>query len=581
LFTGRKEELTFFLDWLNKIKKKQSHSTALLARRKMGKTALMERLFNITFYRNDGVVPFYYEIQEEDVWIVDFCQDFFLTFIYQYIAFKSRKKSYLGFDRKYSLESAKEDTVKEGLEYLTGIIDNVSYSVQHEQIDLLWKTVREAPKIIAAHKHEFIVQMIDEFQFLNAKIYRDKELTNLSDTLAGGYLSAAESKVAPLLVSGSWVGWLMHDLTALLPSRFRYKFLRNMPEDEAVEMAYKYSGHFGEPVTEASVYMIAGMAEGSPFYISSIIRSTLSNKDLTTIKGLTEILAFETLNDEGAIKTTWKAYIDFAFPQINDLNAKRIVLHLCKNRDRELTRAEIIKDLKLNMTDGELEKKLKALVKADIISQGQTNFDYRGVRDNIFDKVFRGIYEKEIREFDTAVITGELNDGFEELNKRYNSLLGKYNYQKGLFAEYLIGDQLRLHARKNNEMFKSITRNLPGNFEFCDYSQVWRYDRSPAYSKSFNVDVFARASNPKDYSVIVEVKSRDIKKFSIEEAMAFQRKYEDVKSFENLTRAVGFIFSRGGFTEEAEAYCKENGFACSEDTKWLGDDPGDSQEKSG
>jgi hypothetical protein len=34
---------------------------------------------------------------------------------------------------------------------------------------LHWETVREAPKIIAAGENEFIVQMIDEFQFMNAK----------------------------------------------------------------------------------------------------------------------------------------------------------------------------------------------------------------------------------------------------------------------------------------------------------------------------------------------------------------------------------------------------------------------------
>ncbi len=102
------------------------------------------------------------------------------------------------------------------------------------------------------------------------------------------------------------------------------------------------------------------------------------------------------MNDRGAIKSTWMEYVAGAFPQINDRNAKNIVLHLCKHRDRELTRQELLDELKLDMTDGELEKKLKALVKSDIINQGQTNFDYRGVTDNIFDKVFRGVYEKEI-----------------------------------------------------------------------------------------------------------------------------------------------------------------------------------------
>jgi len=78
LFTGRKAELAFFLKWINDIKDRKSQSTALLARRKMGKTALMERLFNITFHKNDGVIPFYYEIKDRDVWIGDFLSIFSL-----------------------------------------------------------------------------------------------------------------------------------------------------------------------------------------------------------------------------------------------------------------------------------------------------------------------------------------------------------------------------------------------------------------------------------------------------------------------------------------------------------------------
>jgi AAA+ ATPase superfamily predicted ATPase len=59
LFTGRKEELAYFLKWVHDIKQEKSQSTAILARRKMGKTALMERLFNITFFKDDGIIPFY------------------------------------------------------------------------------------------------------------------------------------------------------------------------------------------------------------------------------------------------------------------------------------------------------------------------------------------------------------------------------------------------------------------------------------------------------------------------------------------------------------------------------------------
>jgi len=38
---------------------------------------------------------------------------------------------------------------------------------------------------------------------------------------------------------------------------------------------------------------------------------------------------------------------------------------------------------------------------------------------------------------------------------------------------------------------------------------------------------------------------------------------------ENIERLQGFIFSRGGFTKDAEAYCREKGIACSEDDRWL------------
>ena len=50
------------------------------------------------------------------------------------------------------------------------------------------------------------------------------------------------------------------------------------------------------------------------------------------------------------------------------------------------------------------------------------------------------------------------------------------------------------------------------------------------------------------------MKSRDARKFSKEETVEFERKFKEVKAHEKIDRAVGFIFSRGGFTEEAEEF---------------------------
>ncbi|MCP4149026.1 MAG: hypothetical protein GY757_14860 [bacterium] len=569
IFTGRKQELSYFLKWIGDIKEKKSQSTAVMARRKMGKSALMERLFNITFYKNNGVIPFYYEVKEVEMYMADFCQDFFLTFIYQYIAFKSRKPEYLKPWDKTNFEIAIDIAVKEGLEYLTGLIKSVAKAVADDKIDLLWNIVREAPQTIAFRQKEFIVQMIDEFQFINDKIYRDKSFDKKQADMAAGYLGTAESKIAPMLVSGSRVGWLMNLLKMMLPARFKYKLIPNIPQDEAVEMIYKYSRFFDVPVNEETVYLIADLSEGSPFYINAILRSECPNKDLTTLDGLTDTMEFETLNNQGSIKATWMEYVKTAFNKVNDRNAKRLVLHLFKNKGRELTRQELLDDLELDISDEILEDRLEALVKSDIIEQGQTNYDYRAVQDNIFDKVFRGVYEKEIREFDVRVIRKEYKEKFEKLKKKYNRLQGKYNLQKGHFAEYLILDQLKCHAHKKNDFFKSIVHNLPADFNFCRYKRVWKYDGSPEYAESFNADIFALAENPDDYSIIGEVKRRESKKFSKNEVLDFERKFTEVKKIEKITRAVGFVFSRCGFTEEAENYCRQKGIAVSEDEKWL------------
>ena len=127
-----------------------------------------------------------------------------------------------------------------------------------------------------------------------------------------------------------------------------------------------------------------------------------------------------------------------------------------------------------------------------------------------------------------------------------------------------------MHVREKNEFFKSITRYLPGDFNFCIYERVWRYDSSPGQARGFNVDIFARTTDPGEYSIIGEVKSRDTRKFSKEEAMDFERKFAGVKHQEKIDRTIGFIFSRSGFTQEAEDYCREKGIACSDDERWLG-----------
>lgn len=91
LFTGRKAELAWLLKWCEGTKKQYSKSKAILARRKKGKTALLQRLFNILYSNNDPqVVPFYFRVKEDRKNIPDFAHLFYRALMSQLLGFQLR-----------------------------------------------------------------------------------------------------------------------------------------------------------------------------------------------------------------------------------------------------------------------------------------------------------------------------------------------------------------------------------------------------------------------------------------------------------------------------------------------------------
>jgi len=51
---------------------------------------------------------------------------------------------------------------------------------------------------------------LDELQNITEYVYRDERCEGkLIETLAGSFHSLSESKIAPMLVTGSYVGWLL------------------------------------------------------------------------------------------------------------------------------------------------------------------------------------------------------------------------------------------------------------------------------------------------------------------------------------------------------------------------------------
>ncbi|MBF0449283.1 MAG: hypothetical protein HQK75_01125 [Candidatus Magnetomorum sp.] len=402
--------------------------------------------------------------------------------------------------------------------------------------------------------------MIDEFQFINRYIYWDMEKQRRANNLAGSYLHTAEYKNAPLLVSGSWIGWLMDDLNRMLPARFTITDFGNMPRHEAIDMTLNYSEIEQIPVTYETACIIAELTQGNPFYISSLFQSESPQKDFSTEEQILKTLDFETLDRRGIIRGTWMEYIQSAIKRVNDKNGKKIILYLCKHKDKEVTRDDIKKNLNLSIDNGELEDRLKQLVKSDIINQGETDFDYQAVQDNIFDKVFRGIYQKEIDGFDPKTIKNEYK-------LLYQKIKGEYSKYKGEFSEYVIINHLKHRAYKNNKLFISMINNIPEDFQFVEYISTWSYSASLIQKKIIQVDIFAHA-NTDEYSIIGEVKNRK-QKFSQKEAIDFLKKAREVKKIEKVKKSIFFVFSSNGFYKNTLSFFIDNGIAWSDDKRFL------------
>jgi len=423
LFVGRKKEFDYFLGvWYNRLIANIAQSQAIVARRKKGKTAFLQRLFNILWSCPEtGVVPFYFSVKEMNVTLAEFAKVFFSTFVNQWIGYMERKPELIANPLNFVL-------LKELIEdrELKRIFDSISEFERVGNWGLMWETVARLPFETAVAKKCKIVQIFDEFQNINAYILDDQK--NTIDSMSGTYLDLAEKKEAPLIISGSEVHGLL-EIVRRLTARFEENVLENLPEEEAKEAIWKYAEIFHTKIDDAGVDKLWNLTGGDPLYIRALFASKHNTQnDYVQEDNIIEVYTQEITG--GQIFKTWGEYIAKIFLEVNKRNAKRLLLYLFQAGE-ERTRAQIIKDLKLDITDSELETKLLQLIKADLISQGETNFDYKIAKDKTYELVFRRLYQKEIDNF------------IPDIRKELRQEMGKTSYEKGKFREYLVRERIK------------------------------------------------------------------------------------------------------------------------------------------
>ncbi|MDM8518230.1 hypothetical protein QUF76_18695, partial [Desulfobacterales bacterium HSG16] len=95
LLVGREQEFAIINKWIKRIPRRAAKSRAILARRKSGKTAFLQRIFNRLWNENGQIIPFYINIPERKTWFQDFAVNFYRTFASQYISFLERNEFFV------------------------------------------------------------------------------------------------------------------------------------------------------------------------------------------------------------------------------------------------------------------------------------------------------------------------------------------------------------------------------------------------------------------------------------------------------------------------------------------------------
>ncbi|MDM8514604.1 hypothetical protein QUF76_00260 [Desulfobacterales bacterium HSG16] len=557
LLTGRENEFEDFEQWLAGIPKKLSKSRVILGRRKSGKTAFVQRIFNRLWSEQGEIIPLYFTFPEKKIWYPEFAIQYYRTFASQYISFLEKNEEMVR--SPMTLDQIEEYGRSNSIDPLVVDIEWLNRNEEKKRYDLMWETAYSAPDRFAAFFDRRILVIIDEFQYIGTCVYRDVTKQNADETLPGSYHDVVESKLAPMLVTGSYVGWMVNLMASYLEAGRldRYYMAPYLTREEGLFSIYRYAEIYDTPITNETAEQINSLCMSDPFFISCIFRSKYRGKDLTARKGVIETVDYEITGRHSGLSATWKEYIDKTVKRINDANAKNILLHLSKNADREWTPKELKEKLQLDLSKNEIHERLNLMRESDLIEEGGSDSHYKGLKDGTLYLVLRNRFEGEITGY-APDLKNDFNEKLEQLKEERRSLKGKLGNLVGKFAEYQLATEFRVKKRfLLSDFFLNVKDKKRLNI--IDVRLREKFQRSDG--KEMEVDVVAKSDCGR--VVVVEVKKRK-KKTGIGDIRDFFEKTEVYAKKYPKKKILPAFLSVGGFTAPARKLCEDRGIGFAE-----------------
>ncbi|MEM7532722.1 MAG: hypothetical protein AAF639_11140 [Chloroflexota bacterium] len=569
LLVGRATEFQKFHQWVEGMPDQRSKSWVILGRRKSGKTAFVQRLFNQLWSSNGQVIPFYYSIPESPIWLNTLALDYYQTFASHYISFVERDPTIV--EDVLSLEEINEYGQTSNNPVLVRDTDYITnHLAKGDQYGgLIWRRIHKAPARMAHRFDQRILVMIDEFQYLSSYIYAREDLAGEPIRgMPGSFHSVSESKIAPMLATGSYVGWMLDIMQKHLEGGrlSQIDFSPYLADDEGLLSVYKYASHYREPINNETAVQINTLCKADPFFISCVMQSDYAKRDLTTTDGVVETVNHEVASKNAFLARTWKEYINMTVERINEKYGKQLLLHLSKHNDRSWTPKELKKELNLAEDESTIHRKLVSLSKGDLIEWGTSNIRFSGLQDNTINLILRHRFEEEIAEHEPNLIA-DFNQELADLTKENDKLRGQLNRIKGFVTEEQFAYAMRSRKRfRLRDFFESIAKDSPTNVKLNIIDVNTRVTMRRQDGSNKELDIVALSSD--DTVLLVEAKNKQ-RKPNHEDVEDFLEKVAIYQSqYPGKTILMGYL-SLHGFTKKGLDLCKEHGIAWSTDLQYF------------
>ncbi|MEM7535115.1 MAG: hypothetical protein AAF639_23265, partial [Chloroflexota bacterium] len=413
LLVGRLDEFTKFNRWLNGIPGRLSKSRVILARRKSGKTSFVQRIFNQLWTQNGVVVPFYFDIADKNISLHKLALTYYRSFASQYISFLERDPRLIQEPlslikiHEYAVQHNRPGMIRDSEEMLSDL------EKQYYDMDTIWETATHAPHRYASGTDRRFLVILDEFQNIASFIYRNEACQGEPDTtIPGSFHSLSESKVAPMLVTGSYPGILMEIMAKHLEAGRLSIFRMNpyLTPDEGLAAVEQYAETYQIPVKDETAAQLNELCGSDPFLISCVMLNDLEGKNLMSEQGVLDAVTYEVEDRNSEMSKTWAEYLRRTFKKVNGTNTKKLMLFLNKNNKRYWTPRELKKELNLELSEEDIFERLEILVSSDVIDQGSSDIRFCGLKDGTLNRVLRSRFQEEIEN-----VVPDFRGEFEEL----------------------------------------------------------------------------------------------------------------------------------------------------------------------